>query len=183
MDPLSRLGFGSPRAHATKHRRAVPTRPRYRPLLEHLEGRVVPTVSVLQSFAGMNFNDTASGGEPPDTILAAGPNHVVELVNTAIRIYDKSGGILSTRELSAFFSPLGTLGQMSDPQTSYDELTNRFVVGVLDFDLPGSGPSHFDFAVSNTADPTAGWAFRRYDMNDLVEGVADFADFPRMGWN
>jgi len=139
-------------------------------------------VSVLHSFAGMSFNDTSSGGEPPDTILAAGPNHVVELVNTAIRVYDKNGGVLSTRELSSFFSPLGTVGQMSDPQTSYDELTNRFVVGVLDFDLPGIGPSHFDFAVSNTSDPTGGWAFRRYDMNDLVEGIADFADYPRMGW-
>src|SRR5439155_1469297 len=116
----------------------------------------------------------------------AGPNHVVELVNTAIRIYDKSKDpvrIVSTHELSEFFSSLGTLGQMSDPQTSYDELTNRFVVGVLDFDLPGSGPSHFDFAVSDTSDPSGGWAFRRYDMNDLVEGIADFADYPRLGWN
>jgi len=52
-----------------------------------------------------------------------------------------------------------------------------------DFQLPGIGPSQFDFAVSNTSDPTAGWAFRHYDMNDLVEGVADLADFPRMGWN
>jgi hypothetical protein len=148
-----------------------------------LEDRAAPAVSVLHSFAGMSFSDTTSGGEPPDTILAAGPNQVVELVNTAIRVYDKNGGVLSTQELSSFFNPLGAVGQMSDPQTSYDELTNRFVVGVLDFQLPGIGPSHFDFAVSNTSDPTAGWAFRRYDMNDLVEGVADFADFPRMGWN
>src|SRR5207302_1358882 len=83
------------------------------------------------------------------------------------------GGIHSTQELSSFFSPLGAVGQMSDPQASYDELTNRFVVGALDFQLPGIGPSRFDFAVSDTSDPTAGWAFRRYDMNDLLEGVAD----------
>src|SRR5436190_23057172 len=105
MAQFSRLGF-CPRAHATKHRRAARTPPRYRPLLEHLEDRVVPTVSVLHSFAGMNFNDTASAGEPPDTIVAAGPNHVVELVNTAIRVYNKTGGILSTQELSSFFSSL-----------------------------------------------------------------------------
>jgi hypothetical protein len=151
--------------------------------VERLEDRAVPAVSVLKSFAGMNFNDTASGGEPPDTILAAGPAHVVELVNTAIRVYDKSGTALSTRELSAFFAPLGAVGQMSDPQASYDELAGRFVVGALDFDLPGVGRSQFDFAVSDTSDPTGGWTFRRYDMNDLVAGVADFADYPRMGWN
>ena len=106
------------------------------------------------------------------------------MVNTAIRVYNKDGVILSpAQELSRFFSPLGTVGQMSDPQLSYDELTNRFVVGVLDFDLPGVGRSQFDFAVSNTSDPTGAWTFRRYDMNDLVAGVADFADYPRMGWN
>ena len=182
MKLFSHLRVGRPHGHKTRPRGAARTPPRCRPYLERLEDRTAPAVSVLHSFAGMSFSDTTSG-EPPDTILAAGPNNVVELLNTAIRVYDKNGGVLSTQELSSFFSPLGTVGQMSDPQTSYDELTNRFVVGVLDFQLPGIGPSQFDFAVSNTSDPTAGWAFRRYDMNDLVEGVADFADFPRMGWN
>lgn len=182
MGHFSRHGFCSLRPHAT-NRQAPRTRSQYRPRLEQLEDRVAPTVSVLHSFAGMNFNDTASGGEPPDTIVAAGPNHVVELVNTAIRVYDKTGSVLSTQEPSSFFSSLGAVGQMSDPQTSYDELNHRFVVGVLDFDLPGVGRSQFDFAVSNTSDPTGGWTFRRFDMNDLVDGVADFADYPRMGWN
>jgi large repetitive protein len=183
MSLFFRLGLGRSRAYRTSQRRAARTRPRCRPLLEQLEDRLAPTVSVLHSFTGMNFNDTASGGEPPDTIVAAGPNHVVELVNTAIRVYNKNGGVLSTQELSTFFSSLGAVGQMSDPQISYDELTNRFVVGILDFDLPGVGRSQFDFAVSNTSDPTGGWAFRRYDMNDLIDGIADFADYPRMGWN
>src|SRR5882724_5902340 len=89
------LGRGRPRGHEATRFPVSQTAPRCRPLLEPLEDRVVPTVSVLKSFAGMNFNDTTSGGEPPDTIVAAGPNHVVELVNTAIRVTNKTGGILS----------------------------------------------------------------------------------------
>ena len=88
MSLFSCLGFG--RARGAK----APRTPPRRPGLETLEARLVPTVSVLKSFAGMNFNDTASGGEPPDTIVAAGPNHVVELVNTAMRVYDKNGKLL-----------------------------------------------------------------------------------------
>src|SRR5690349_8460250 len=110
-----RPGFGRPRGRKAGRRGAART-PRRRLLLERLEDRAVPAVTVLKSFAGMNFNDTASGGEPPDTILAAGPGHVVELVNTAIRVSDKDGTALSTRELSDFFGPLGGVGQMSDPQ-------------------------------------------------------------------
>src|SRR5438132_10653847 len=131
MGQFGCLGLGRPRGDGTRGRRAGPLAPRCRPRVEHLEDRTAPAVSILKSFAGMNFNDTASGGEPPDTIVAAGPNHVVELVNTAIRVYNKNGGVLSTQELSTFFSSLGAVGQMSDPQISYDELTNRFVVGIL----------------------------------------------------
>src|SRR5437588_2151964 len=121
MGLLSLFRSGRARGRQTRRRRATPTRPRCRPCLERLEDRVVPTVSVLKSFAGMSFNDTTSGGEPPDTNLAAGPNHVVELVNTAIRVYDKSGGIRSPQELSSFFGSLKPVGQFSDPQVSYDE--------------------------------------------------------------
>src|SRR5438105_1082719 len=168
----------------TTHRRFRETSS-CRLFLERLEDRALPSVSVLNQFAGMSINDTVLG-EPPDTIVAAGPSHLVELVNTAIRIYSKSsGGAVSTRQLWSFFQPLGTgpSSSMSDPVVSYDELRNRFIVGVLDFDLPGIGASRFDFAISNTSDPTAGWTFRRYDMNDVLSGIADFADFPRIGWN
>ena len=99
--------------------------------LERLEDRALPSVSVLNQFAGMSINDTTLG-EPPDTIVAAGPSHLVELVNTAIRIYSKSnGGVLSTRQLWSFFQPLGTgpSSSLSDPVVSYDELGNRFVLG------------------------------------------------------
>src|SRR5947209_2614923 len=104
MNLFTRLGFVRSRKHVTGRGRAAPTPP-VRPRLEHLEDRVVPAVSLLHRFEGMSFNDTTSGGEPPDTNLAAGPGHVVELVNTAIRVTNKGGAVLSTHELAKFFSP------------------------------------------------------------------------------
>src|SRR5262249_39951148 len=77
-------------------------------------------------------------------------------------------------------SPLGDVQDMSDPTVAYDELRGRFVVGVLDFN--NTSKSRYDFAVSNSSDPGAGFALRRYDLNDLTGGF-DFADFPRLGWN
>jgi hypothetical protein len=148
--------------------------------LELLEDRSVPSVSLGASFDGMNANDTACMCQPPDTIAAVGPNHVVEMVNTAIRISDRSGATQSTTELSSFFSPVFVGPNQSDPFVMYDELAGRFVVGILDFPN-GAGPNYLDFAVSN-GDPSSGsitWTFAIYSV-----GEGSFsADYPRAGWN
>ncbi|HMC66218.1 MAG TPA: hypothetical protein VKI65_14875, partial [Gemmataceae bacterium] len=149
--------------------------------LERLEDRALPSVNLLTNFACMGPGDTSCGCVPPDTIAAAGPNHVVEMINTAVRVYDKSGTVLSTQELSNLFGPLGGVLNMSDPQVHYDELAGRWAIGVLDFDTTSN--SRFDFAVSNDSDPTHGWILARYDMNDGIGSSFDFADYPRMGFN
>ena len=51
---------------------------------------------------------------PPDPNVAAGPKYVVNTVNTAIRISDKAGNILSTQELSSFFALLGDVHGLSE---------------------------------------------------------------------
>jgi hypothetical protein len=100
-------------------------------------------------------------------------------------IYNKqTGDLISKQGLDQFFSPLGLVLNLSDPQIQYDSLLGRWVVGILDFDGLTFSVSHFDFAVSSTSDPTGGWQFRRFDMND-TGGIffSDFADFPRLGYN
>src|SRR5437763_12687388 len=89
-------------------------------LVEKLEERNLLSVSLGTNFAGMGSNNTSCGCEPPDTIAASGPNQVVELVNTAIRISDKAGNTISTQELSSFFAPLGT-NSLSDPVVMFDD--------------------------------------------------------------
>src|SRR3954452_18791960 len=99
--------------------------------LADLEGRTLLSVPPSTNFGGLNFSDTA-GYVPPDTIAAAGPNHVVEAVNLSMRIYSKSGTILSTQDLSTLFSSVNPVN-LSDPVVMYDESAGRFVIGAIDY--------------------------------------------------
>jgi hypothetical protein len=142
---------------------------------------VAPTIAVPTSFAGLNFDD-GPGVEPPDTIAAAGPNHVVELVNTDIRISNKAGSALSTEDLTTFFGPLNPQN-MTDPAVMYDESAGRFIVSALDYALDFSS-SALDVAVSNDSDPTHG--FTEMHQINLHLGPHDatlFGDYPREGLN
>jgi hypothetical protein len=138
-------------------------------------------------FPGLGFPDSLAFGPPPNAIAAAGPNQVVEAINTTLAFYDKSSGtLISEKSLSHFFSSLGNVQQMSEPVVSFDEMTNRFVVGALDVptDIFGNktGEASFDFAVSKDSNPSDGFTFARFGMNDGI-GSFEVADFPRLGWN
>src|SRR5262249_29079692 len=87
--------------------------------VETLEDRTLPSVNLGTNFIGLNINDTP-GYEPPDTIAAAGPNHVVELVNTDMRIFNKTGGVISTQDLGTFFTSLHPQS-LSDPAVMFDD--------------------------------------------------------------
>src|SRR5262249_59744216 len=161
--------------------------------VEFLEDRTQPSVSILSSMDGMDFAGTGVGA-PPDTIAAAGPSHVVEMVNTDIGIYTKAGALVSQQDLGQLFGSLHTGNAMSDPFVMYDELAQRFVIGVLDLDVSFFGTVSGDrllFAVSDSSDPTAdttgdGKAFTEMHSVNLTESVPAgtvFADFPRAGWN
>src|SRR5262249_16969842 len=135
--------------------------------IELLEDRSLPSVTLGASFEGMSSNDTTCNCQPPDTIAAVGTNHVIEMVNTAIRIIDKTTlNTQSTTELSTFFSPVFIGPNQSDPFVMYDELAGRFVVGILDF-VNGSTPNHLDFAVSSTDGAgTLTWTFENYSVGE-----------------
>jgi hypothetical protein len=151
-----------------------------------LEDRAVPSITLGTNVPGLNYNTSSCNCEPPDPIAAAGPNHVVEMVNTAIQISDKTGHVLSTQSLASFFGPLAPANQ-SDPFVLFDEgvanasgPAGRFIVGVLDFPTQASANNYLDFAVSNDADPTHGFT----KMQKLNVGEGNYsADYPRVGFN
>ncbi len=135
-------------------------------------------VRLLSDFAGLDDDDTLCGCEPPDTHVVAGPNHVVEVINTAIGVFDKAGNNLLTQELEDLFAPLGAGLDVSDPVVAYDELAGRFFVAVLEL-----GPQRLEsdllYAVSNTSNPLDG--FTEMHRFDFDAGL--FADYPKIGWN
>ena len=60
---------------------------RLRPSVEFMEARSLLSVTVGPSFAGVAFGQNDCNCEPPDSIVATGPNNVVEMVNTELAIY------------------------------------------------------------------------------------------------
>src|SRR3954468_15284157 len=84
------------------------------------------TAKVSLGFVGMDFGDSLPGNTgfvPPDTHAAAGPNQIIETVNTAFSIYDRTNGtrLSGPNDLNAFFSVAST-DVLSDPVVLYDEL-------------------------------------------------------------
>ena len=152
------------------------------------QGHVSPNdfsdLMLLSDFPGTDANQTTCDCQPPDPHVAVGTDHVVQVVNTAIAIYDKAGNVLQgPMELDQFFRPSIVNGETFtfDPVVAYDELTERFIVGVLS---APSAPSESDFlyAVSDSSDPTLGFSEQhRFDFNGISPGL--FADYPKIGWN
>ena len=118
-------------------------------------GPLTPTVNLTGGFIGM----ANTGYNPPDTNVAGGPNHVVETVNSSLAIFNKATGAkVSQQTLATLFSGFvtGDLGQF-DPSVLYDDQAGRFVVEGQVKDSTNN-KSYVDIAVSNSSDPTQGFA-------------------------
>jgi hypothetical protein len=131
--------------------------------------------------AGSSFQALADSGVtiPPDTMGAVGPNHLVTMLNSQVRIQNKSGGILGTVSLSTFFtSGTGLSGSPFDPHVIYDSLSGRWIA-VADANA-GLTTAKVFLAVSATNDPTGIWRFYSIDA-DAAD--TNWADFPGLGVN
>jgi len=110
-----------------------------------------PPVAVLaNNFAGLQRSESLNA-TPPDTQVAAGPNHVLEAVNLVIRIFDKSGNVILTRDLFSFFGLDPATVYLSDPRVRFDTVSGRWFISVFAWQT-ASGT--VQFAVSLNSDPT-----------------------------
>jgi Abnormal spindle-like microcephaly-assoc'd, ASPM-SPD-2-Hydin len=139
------------------------------------------TPNLSTNFLGLAFPDSQCGPgcEPPDTQVAVGPNNVVEVTNIVMRIFDKSGDVISTTNLNTLFG-VDTDIFSSDPRIEYDTLANVWYISFLildNTDITNSLNGFWYLAVSTSSDPTAG--FNTYD----IETPGDFPDQPPLGFN
>jgi hypothetical protein len=125
--------------------------------------------------------DVQPHGFPPDSAIAAGPNHLVISINSEIEIYSKFGNLISSNTLFGFFNSLGTAGSCCfDPRATYDPNHGRFILIAAAVD--SSTVSHIFIGVSQTSDPTGNWF--KYDLRltpTTPEGSPASVDFPTMG--
>jgi hypothetical protein len=175
------------KAFTGRRRPRVSARRGARPGVEFLENRTLLSVNLTLGFAGLNTNDAGGIIEPPDTIAAAGPTAIVELVNSNIAFYSKStGSSLFSEGLDVFFASFDPNPfLLSDVSVTYDEQAGRFFVSSMDIDF-NSLTSSFDFAVSNDSNPLDGFSeMHRVDTTEVSPRTGEtlFTDFPRLGWN
>jgi hypothetical protein len=170
----------------------------------------------LLTFEGLNHHDSrnANGGnqfslEPPDQGLCVGAGRVVEVVNAAIRIFDKTGvpqtGVV---DLNSFYGyppainrSTGEFGPfVFDPSCYYDPEHGKFFVvsAILETDVDSgafTGASHLDIGVGTASDPLGTWnVYSIPGEDDGTHGTPNhhcapgpggitpcFPDFPHVG--
>ena len=126
--------------------------------------RPVPEMPTpLLTFGGISLIGRGAG-IPPDTNGDVGPNHYVQSVNSAFRVFDKSGNPLTPAiTFNSFFAPLGdstpcgARQNQGDPFVFYDQLADRWVITDFAFEDTETPPFFECIGVSQTPDPTGAY--------------------------
>lgn len=125
-----------------------------------------------------NFNGiTNSGWIPPDTVVAVGPEHVLEATNSGFAIYSKTGRLIQPyTTMDTYFNALKPAdwntngGFMFDPKVYYSWHHQKFVMFILGREDVNQ-TSHFYIAISQTSDATKGWWRWRFDWPETDSWV------------
>jgi uncharacterized membrane protein YoaK (UPF0700 family) len=135
------------------------------------------TADEQTNFAGVARSDL----EPPDPWLAVGPDHVLQAVNTTMRLTDREGTLQGSVELLDFFdiASLGSDAIAFDPRVIYDSLHGRWIAITAHYDCDTNfadvGTGFIDMAISSTTDPMGSWEVFYLEFPDLVP------DYPGIG--
>jgi hypothetical protein len=145
------------------------------------------TVTATAPTVLKNFNGAAQVSlEPADPSGAVGTTYFVETTNSALTIFSKStGSVTSNVSLNSFFGyPISTACTVScrifDPRVIYDERYGRFIIVAEAYHESATSQRQF-LAVSKTSNPTGSWWIYSWDVDTGNTGY--FYDFPLVGYN
>ncbi|MEZ4857935.1 MAG: GEVED domain-containing protein [Flavobacteriaceae bacterium] len=123
----------------------------------------ITTMPIEENFDGLASGE-AGGFTPPDPTGAAGPNHYINAVNVALKIFDKQGNVLAgPTDLGSF---LGSGNNSGDPIVMYDHLADRYFVSQF-----GAASNSLVLGVSDTSDPTGAYNVYQFILDA-------FPDYP-----
>src|SRR5439155_4417276 len=143
-----------------------------------------PPAALVESFDGLGLGfegpqGAFTGRNPSDNSLAIGPNHVVQVVNSRLAVFDKKGKILyGAVNTNTIFSGFGGVCQErnnGDAVVRYDQLAGRWLYVMPIFrPIEGRGEERFSmcYAVSQGPDPLG--PYYRYEFRRKL-----FPDYPR----
>ncbi|MGH9365010.1 MAG: carboxypeptidase regulatory-like domain-containing protein, partial [Thermoanaerobaculia bacterium] len=147
------------------------------PVAKRGGGKLMP--SPIVNFETMNQTD-GGGYYPPDTTMAVGPDAIVQFVNIAFQVFDKSGNSLGGPfKGGSLWEPLGGVCATfnggyggGDPIVMYDQLADRWFISQLAY----PGPYYQCMAVSVTNDPLGS-----YNLYEYLYSPTDLNDYPKFG--
>jgi len=119
---------------------------------------------------------------PPDPHLAVGPNHVIAVVNSQIRIYDKEGNTLKNISAGAWFAPVSP-NESGDPQVIYDHFANRWFLLYMGLNMSSQQASNL-IAYSDDENPIGDWYI--YELDTKKHGTVNsntLGDYPQVGFD
>jgi hypothetical protein len=154
--------------------------------LSHFDQRTAGTGAYL---------NTQYSTEPPDQGLCAGNGFVVEVINTAIEVYDTNGNSLTGPvSLSQFMGVAPEINRVTgetgpfigDPRCTYDPQSGHWFVTTFDEDFgtnPGATDRYYNMmAISKTSDPRGEFVVIIYDVtDDGLDGTPNHAGCPCFG--
>ena len=121
------------------------------------------SLTPIKSWKGIN--ESSQGASPPDPSGAVGLSHYVQMVNTAMQVFDKNGNSLwGPTSLSSVFPGSSNDG---DPIVLFDQFANRWFIS----QFQESGNKML-LAISKTSDPLGGWFYYDYSFDE-------FPDYPK----
>jgi len=143
--------------------------------LQHEEGPHLP-VNSKTKFGGIG----ASGYIPPDPNIAVGLNHIVQMVNSQLAVFNKSGALLTGPvALNTLWTSLGGAcagSNAGDPVVQYDVAADRWLVTQLG---STTGPTYSEcIAVSATNDPSGSYNLYAYDFGTSLNDYPKFGVWP-----
>lgn len=124
-----------------------------------------------------------TGHIPPDPVVASGPNHIVEAVNSSFAIYSKGGGKLFQTTFESWFSDFTFLNgsDFFDPKIIYDQYYDKFVM-LIDCTRDSDQSAYFLLSVSETSNATGTWYLYYFDMTlNGQKRTGNWADYPGLG--
>lgn len=129
--------------------------------------------SPLLTFDGIN---NIAGVYPPDTVMDVGPNHIVQMVNLHLQVFNKSGvslyGPVTANTIWSGFGGSCQTRNDGDPIVLYDPIADRWLVS----QFTASNPYGECVAISTTSDPTGSYYRYFFQFSTSV-----FYDYPKLG--
>lgn len=151
------------------------------PVVQSNPGGLAPTQLMptpATNFAGVG---NVQGYAPPDTNGDVGPNHYVQTVNVAMRIWNKSGTpVTAVADVNALWDGFGGLCETTnegDPIVLYDPIADRWLISQFAFSGNGSSAPFYECVAISTSPNPAG-TYYRYSF---LSPSNRFPDYPKFG--